>query len=471
MTLWGTDKGIYKMRGRPTDEQFRRKLDHMISHLKTGMMENEYAIGDYLPSEKALSKQFGLGNLSVRKGLEQLADEGWIEKVPNVGNRVITSRTAVALTIGCNETTIRNAILPKLLEDFNRVCPWINVQIELFANGSLSIDAQKAPEYDLLLLSVLDFQKLSMDGKAVLLEALPANRPIYPTLNRLFMHEGQQRLHPLIFSPVVLCYNKRHFRDKGVAEPTGAWTWDDLVRHAELLTDGERYGFFLHLPDINRWPIFILQSAMAIRGEMLTKQMGDWESFLAPARLCKSIVRNRNMFPMYMSERNEDVSKMFQQGKLSMYITSYMGINDLKDSGISFDVAPLPFISEPRTLVLATGAGIDSRSKHKEEARALLDYIISDRAQSLIGCHSFSIPAMQTWQPPDRESGCLAKPDRYGMYKEVMFSYRTHADLPVPLTSLAPLTAFLKGYWADMMSEQELIEKVTALLDETNGTG
>ncbi|MDF2658846.1 MAG: GntR family transcriptional regulator [Paenibacillus sp.] len=455
-----------QMRGRPTDEQFRHKMDLMISHLKTGIMEKKFAIGEYLPSEKALSKQFGLGNLSVRKGLEQLADDGWIEKVPNVGNRVITSRTTVTLTVGCNETTIRNAALPKLMEDFKRICPWINVQIKLFSSGSLPFHMQGSPEYDLLLLSVLDFQMLGLDNKADMLETLPANKRMYPILNRLFMHEGQQRMQPIIFSPIVLCYNRRHFREKGLAEPTGAWTWDDLVRHAELLTDGERYGFCFHLPDTNRWPIFLLQSAIAVRGEKLTKESGDRESFLACVRLCKSIVHNRKVFPMYMSEGNEDISKMFQQGKLSMVISSYMGMNVWRDSGIAFDVAPLPFISEPRTFVLATGAGISSSSTRKEEAGAFLDYMTSERAQSLLRCHSFSIPAMQTAEAPVGETGCLPTPDRYAMFREIMFSYRTHADLPIPLTALAPMTTYLKAYWADMISEQELLEKLDTCLTE-----
>lgn len=47
---------------------------------------------------------------------------------------------------------------------------------------------------------------------------------------------------PLAFNPVFLCYNRRVFRRRGVAEPDGSWNWDDLLRHAELLTDAGPEG-------------------------------------------------------------------------------------------------------------------------------------------------------------------------------------------------------------------------------------
>ncbi|TNJ53408.1 GntR family transcriptional regulator [Paenibacillus hemerocallicola] len=37
-------------------------------------------------SEKILVVRFGLSNNSIRAGLEQLVKEGWIEKIPRVGN-------------------------------------------------------------------------------------------------------------------------------------------------------------------------------------------------------------------------------------------------------------------------------------------------------------------------------------------------------------------------------------------------
>ena len=63
-----------------------------------------------------------------------------------------------------------------------------------------------------------------------------------PELLRSLSFGGKLYALPLAFNPVFLCYNRRVFRRRGVAEPDGSWNWDDLLRHAELLTDAGPEG-------------------------------------------------------------------------------------------------------------------------------------------------------------------------------------------------------------------------------------
>lgn len=456
------------MRGRPTNEQFRHMLEHMVQTIKNEIVEGLYEPGTDLPSEKALAVRFGISNLSVRKGLEILAGEGWIEKIPNVGNRVLRRRPRVVLTLGLNETTVRNMALNELLKDFERLYSWITVHVKVYS-ASKEYERAEPNAFDVFTLSNMQFQQLCEQGGTGILDPIEVHPDLYPFLNDLFSHEGRAVLQPIIFTPVVLCYNKRHFRERGLAEPTGGWTWDDLVRNAEKLTEGERYGFCFHLPDVNRWPIFLLQSGERRRAQRSPHEPDDAARLMEGIRLCKEIVCNHNVFPRYMSENNADIERMFLEGKLSMVLTSYMALNDWKQAEVEYDIAPMPFLHEPRTLTVATGAGIASHSGHKEEARLLVDYLTSERAQSLIRKHTLSVPARQRIEPSGWSGEIANVPGRYMLYRELIFSYRTHRDLPIAVSSMGKLAQLLKSYWANMTAEEELYRGIGELLDHQGG--
>lgn len=450
---------------RPTNEQFRQQLDHMVRTLKSEIVGGRYEPGADLPSEKALAARFGISNISVRKGLSTLADEGWIEKIPNVGNRVMRRRPPVVLTLGLNDTTIRNIALNVLLEDFGRLHSWISVTVKTYSTQP-EYERADTDTIDVFTLSSMQFQHLCERGGIGVLEEIGADPETFPFLNDLFTHAGRSYMQPVVFAPVVLCYNKKHFREKGLAEPTGAWTWNDLIRNATSLTDGERYGFCFHLPDWNRWPIFLLQSGERLRADRKPHGTDDVSRLMEGIRLCKEIVHNRDAFPLYMSESNADIERMFLEGKLSMALTSYMALNEWKQADVEYDIAPVPFLYEPRTIVIATGAGVASASGHKEEARLLVDYLASDRAQSLIRKHTFSVPARQRTEQTGWSERIINIPSRYMMYRDMMFSYRTHRDLPVAVSSIGKLSELLKAYWANMIAEDQLHRSIGALLDD-----
>ncbi|WP_176706079.1 extracellular solute-binding protein [Paenibacillus hemerocallicola] len=448
------------MRRRPTKEQFMSSLEEMIRALRSEIIEGTYAPGDYLPPERQLAAKFGMSNNSLRAGLELLADEGWIEKVPRVGNRVAMSRPRVKLKLACTWTPFRNMALSEQLEHFHRLYPWITVETadinyrdktELFSN-------------DLIMLENTQFYGLVEDGEAFMLEPLAAKPELFPKISDLFCADGRLWMQPIIFSPIVLCYNKAHFRERGMLEPDGSWTWDDLVRHAELLSDGKgRYGFFFHVPALNRWPVFLLQS-----GERFEWEDGKLRSLygtkmLESMKVSKRILHNRKAFPMHMSEDNDDSHRMFLEGKISMTLTSYMGLNVWNDTDLEYDISPAPYTEELRTLLISMGLGISSRSRHKEEAQLFVDFLTSGEAQVRIRDRTMSIPSLGT-VPGNTVPGKMNRPSRYMQYRETMSSFRTLRDLNMPMKAMKELEKQLKAYWADMMDEEELCSRLSSIM-------
>lgn len=447
---------------KPTNEQFKKQLASMIQTLKEEILQERYGYGEYLPSEKTLAARFQLSNNSIRKGLQQLVDEGWIEKIPRVGNRVILrSHSMVQLKLACNPSTLRNLQLETLLQDFRSQYAWVDVKVVTTENNP----AIAQPTSDVFLLNDFQFLELTEQGSKERLQPLSQMKETYPFLNNGFTGEGQLFARPLVFGPVVLCYNKQHFREQGLYEPNGNWTWEDLVHHAKLLTENSnRYGFCFHLPALNRWPIFLLQSGEGFQWDEQGRLKDMRRSkIMEGIRLCKEILHNRKFYPLYLSEGNEDINQMFLDGKLSMVLTSYLGLNEWMQGDLEYDLSPVPFMYEPRTLSLMIAASVNSASEHKEEANLLVEYLASHKVQNRIRQQTLSIPARQDVQ---EEAGAKVPnfPKRYSLYRETLFSFRNHRDLNLRTEEFFKLYKELKAYWADMISEDELWERISASL-------
>src|SRR5690606_8741501 len=108
-----------------------------------------------------------------------------------------------------------------------------------------------------------NFQELVEKQVTDQLLGMEVKDSIYPFLMKPFMEDGQALVQPIFFSPVVLCYNRQHFREMDLPEPDSSWTWTDLLSAAQRLAiKNERYGFYFYMFDNHRWPLFPLQSGM-----------------------------------------------------------------------------------------------------------------------------------------------------------------------------------------------------------------
>ena len=65
--------------------------------LKKQILEGRFQDGDLLPSENELAQTFGITRMTVRKALDTLVREGYIEKQQGKGSRVSTRRKTLRL--------------------------------------------------------------------------------------------------------------------------------------------------------------------------------------------------------------------------------------------------------------------------------------------------------------------------------------------------------------------------------------
>lgn len=455
------EKGGLRIRKyRPSKATFRDQLDVLVATLRQEIVDGIYEPGAYLPSEKTLAVRFQLSNKSVRKGLEALEEEGLILKLPRVGNQVKSLLPRVTIRLGYSQSIMRDLKLRELLDDFGRLYPHIEVKGVPYSRIDAELVGEGAAAVDIVTSNAFQFQEMIHGGLVGQLERLSEPEYTHPFLLEPFRHEGELYVQPLVFGPVVLCYNKAHFAERGVPEPDGSWKWGHLIRSATALSNGAgRYGFGFHAVSDNRWPLFFLQSGSRRDWE------APWESETLRSklahnmRICKEMLHDRAMSPLYLSENDKEINRLFLEGKISMILASYTQMSDFIDAGPDYDISPVPYEYDPATLLISIGVCINRNSRRKEEAGLLLRYMASQRAQELIQSHTLGVPSFRRLIERPAASA-VKKPDRHTLVRELMFTFRTHQDLHFSYGLSQELLRCIKEYWADMLDEQQLCDRI-----------
>ncbi len=442
-----------------------KRMDEMVRSIQDEIISGKRKVGDYLPSERELGKLYSLSNKSVRRCLEVLVGEGLIEKIPKVGNRIsgVSDTNSITIRFGCQRSTIEEADLGNLITIFHKEYPHIRIQTIMFEHFTSAQEALENGLIDVVTVNYPNFRKILEHGSAHLLTPQKINPNIYTYLNKAFTHEDTLLVQPFMFSPVVLCYNRDHFREKELLEPDSSWTWEDLKRAAELLAiPNQRYGFYFPLLSSNRWPVFLLQSGEKLPPIDQPIRFAD-SPWMEGLRLCRDTVLTQSSMPIFYEEA--DAEKLFLQEKVSMIMTTYFGLNEFKKTQFEYDIAPLPYAKTPHTLLITIGLGLSSKFEQQEAAQTFIDYMVSHRSQMSLRQRTLSVPALK----PAAEwigSETMFRPSHYQMHRDIVPTYRFYTDLNVTMEMLSAIILEVKLYWAGLESEEGIANKLEGLLNE-----
>ncbi|MFD0698082.1 extracellular solute-binding protein [Paenibacillus sp. GCM10027628] len=458
------------MAGKPKRTTFRTRLEDMVATLRKDILTGKLQPGDYLPSESMLTEQFQLSKNSVRKGLQVLLDQEMIEKAPRIGTRVIGPGLTNKLTLkfGYYPTLSLEANLLQLVEKFQQNHPHIAVQMIPLSNSYFSQNMKEALERDALDLITFNTQNYETvaETEAVwdFLEPLDRKDSTYSFLLDPFTKGGRLYVQPFIFSPIVLGYNRDHFKEAALPEPDSSWKWSDVQKAALTLTQKhDRIGILFHLQSINRWPLFMLQNKVVFNRDAGGKLILDNDQFREAMRISLGLFEGMNPETAYMSENDSDAERFFLQQKASMIVTSYYSLNHLRNAEFDYDISPLPYSLEAKTQLLIIGLALIKSSKHKEAAQALLEFLLSNEAQLHICKTTFSIPSVKTAAEWIGEE-TLPRPSRFFMYRDIIPTFSFYKDMNVTFRELETMRHMLKLYWARLDDFETVCRQLKATL-------
>lgn len=431
----------------------------MVETLRSHIHSGKYPPDSYIPSILQLSEEYKLSINSVQKGLDVLMEESLIERIPRVGIKVKKADTnqAVTLSIGYYTSLADEMHFDQLVGQFEALHPTIKVNlVPLHFVDYLEVTESylKNEIVDAVAINHINYMHFvnQYDDIAELFEPLDPIGDVYPYLTEAFTVNRQLFVQPAVFSPVVLCYNKNYFMKHQVPEPPVSWQWNDFMRLLDRLeeTSDSKLGFYFYPNTWNRWPIFIMQS-----GIDFNKPPVDWSSqaIMDGIETCYKLIHRQNTFSLLLSSNETSIEELFLQQQVPIMMTTYFRLNHLKEAPFAFDVAPIPYVHVPKTLLLPIGFAMNRRSQKKEAARAFIDFIASFDTQLQIRQNTYTIPALKQaaeWSGDET----INRPANFHMYKELSGQFGLLSDLNLSERKMEKLISAMNLYWTGIQNKE-----------------
>ncbi|MHA6481224.1 ABC transporter substrate-binding protein [Paenibacillus sp. strain BS8-2] len=447
----------------------RSRLEELIQTLRSQIQIGKFPKGSFLPSELELCDQYSLSKNTVRKGLEVLVEEGLIEKIPRIGAQVLEKRQksdAVTLRFGYYPSLIDETDILKLVEQFNALHDDIHVlpiPVALPRQHDRMDQYLMEDVFDVLTVNLYNYEFMKDDdGSSKLLEPFEHFDEAYEFLNEPFSVGKKQYVLPFVFTPVILCYNKDHFRESNLPEPHSGWSWEELCEAGSVLSRGkERVGFHFYLMSENRWPIFLLQNDVRFQRNAEGYYTLNAEPLKSAIEACMSVVTDQ--FPSYLSQSDSDAMSLFINEKTSIIMGTYSYLNKLKNVGFEYDIAPLPHLAQSRTMLVIIGLAISKRSNEKPAAKKLIDFLLSYETQLYIRQNTLSLPSLKRAAEWTGEE-IVKRPHRFHMYREIVHTFRLYSDLGLTANELNDLGSELRYYWSKLEPLESVLERLERTL-------
>ncbi len=212
---------------------------------------------------------------------------------------------------------------------------------------------------------------------------------------------------PSALSPLVLFYNKKHFREAGLPTPNefwerGEWNWDTFLQCCKILTKRDssgrvvRWGYRTYA-DWIMWLYVYANGGRPFSPDYTKANLTEprtVEALQRAADLSLVYKVSPQLTPEELAGLNP-VWQDFKRGRVAMMHSGPWMLARLKDMEDPYDVAPPPTDHGGRsTMNVALVTGIWINSPHPEAAYRWLSYLWSKDARIIWSRLGFDIPAL-----------------------------------------------------------------------------
>ncbi len=209
---------------------------------------------------------------------------------------------------------------------------------------------------------------------------------------------------PHVFSPVCLVYNKSLFREAGVPEPTGEWTWDEFVEACKKLTkdrdgDGRIDQFAIEiLWSHHRWPIFVWQNGGEVYDSAQDRFALDSPEAVEAMQWQYDLVFKHHVSPSQLDELEGVSSQQFDirfaEQRVAMLASTRYYLGRMKGfGGFEVGVCHLPRGRQRATIMIGSVVMINANTRHPEEAWEFATFLHEGRTQEKIVAAGRGLPS------------------------------------------------------------------------------
>src|SRR5919107_45982 len=228
------------------------------------------------------------------------------------------------------------------------------------------------------------------------LDASPtiASSDYAPIAMDAFKYGGNQVCMPQNVSSLVVYYNVDLFTANDVPLPVAGWTWDEFVEAAEALTqdtDGDgridQYGVVVE-PSMYRMVPFVWSAG----GEVVDNLDNPTRLTLDTPEAIEGIEKfvslgasGHNVVPPEEEVAAEEDADRFVRGGAAMFLQSRREVPTLRQiEDFTWDVAPLPVISDAATVLHSDAFCMASATADKDAVWNFVEYAVGETGQLIL---------------------------------------------------------------------------------------
>jgi multiple sugar transport system substrate-binding protein len=219
-----------------------------------------------------------------------------------------------------------------------------------------------------------------------------------------FQWDGEQMCLPQNVSSLVVYYNADLFADAGLPLPAEGWTWNDMVQSAEALTHGdggdgaaEVYGLGVD-PEIIRLAPFIWSNGGTLVDDEADPTRFDFDAPAVTAMQRFLDLRSvHGVTPTDVEAESEDFETRFLNGRLGMLMESRRVVPTLRTiTSFRWDVAPVPILSEPTSVLHADAYCITEGSDAKDASWRFVEFALGPEGQRITAEAGRTVPSLRS---------------------------------------------------------------------------
>jgi multiple sugar transport system substrate-binding protein len=219
-----------------------------------------------------------------------------------------------------------------------------------------------------------------------------------------FQWDGEQMCLPQNVSSLVVYYNADLFADASLPLPAEGWTWNDMVKSAEALTHGdggdgaaEVYGLGVD-PEIIRLAPFIWSNGGTLIDDEADPTRFDFDAPAVTAMQRFLDLRSvHGVTPTDVEAESEDLESRFLNGRLGMLIESRRVVPTLRTiTSFRWDVAPVPILSEPTSVLHADAYCITEGSDAKGASWPFIEFALGPEGQRITAEAGRTVPSLRS---------------------------------------------------------------------------
>ncbi|MCU6713082.1 extracellular solute-binding protein [Paenibacillus sp. J5C_2022] len=450
------------------------RYSKLANILREQIMSGYIKPGNFLMSENDLCNHYSISRTSVRKSLEQLAQEGLIIKkvgqgtIVNPDLIVENSSDKVLRIFSVSPSHFFDHGLPLIIEEFEQENPNVKIKCLNFSANDFWDSVESSVELglqpDVILATDRHFR--NADTSLEFLDLMPYlpdySTMIYPRLREAFLRDQKLQGAISTFSSVYLTYNPELFRTHQVPEPTERWSLEEFLEAAHRLTldtngDGinDQYGLSLS-SSLGRWPVLVLQNG------------GGFKANCEKAPLVKTLTlihdllyrhRVATLSPQYLLN-----SEAFIKGKAAMMMTTSLEMAGWSDSISGFEpkVASMPFGDHKGTLLTANAFMVPEASNEQEMAIRFVQKALSPSMQEKLGKEA---NLMSPLRQVNEKNWSTSLFQSLHINEDITMNSYFIDELFGDTSDIEEIVKEMHLFWAGIESAEEFAEKMIAIMN------